>query len=233
MNAVFKREFRAYFTSPVGYVVLAVFLFFQGLYFSYMFSTGYSDITFVFSQLFSIVLFVMPILTMRLVSEDTKQKVDQALFTAPVGTLSIILGKFFAAFSVLAVATSITLIYQFLLSMYVKLNWYVYFSNVVGLLLFGAAIIAVGIFVSSLTESQVIAAIGSFAISMFILTLDTIAEMVNIGFITKVVEWFSFSGRYSTFVSGILDYSNIVFFVSFVAVFLFLTVRILDKRRWA
>ena len=117
--------------------------------------------------------------------------------------------------------------------MYVKLNWYVYFSNVVGLLLFGAAIIAVGIFVSSLTESQVIAAIGSFAISLFILTLDTIAEMVNIGFITKVVEWFSFSGRYSTFVSGILDYSNIVFFVSFVAVFLFLTVRILDKRRWA
>lgn len=233
MKAVFKREFRAYFTSPVGYVVLAVFLFFQGLYFSYMFSTGYSDITFVFSQLFSIVLFVMPILTMRLISEDKKQRVDQALFTAPVSTYAIILGKFFAAFAVLAAATSVTLVYQLLLSMYAKLNWFVYLSNVAGLLLFGAAIIAVGVFVSSLTESQVIAAIGSFAISLVILTLDTIAEMVNIGFITKAVEWISFSGRYSTFVLGILDYSNIVFFVSFVAVFLFLTVRILDKRRWA
>jgi len=233
MLAIFKRELKAYFVSPVGYVVLAVFLVFSGFYFSYMFSNGYPDVTFVFSQMFAITLFIVPILTMRLMSEDRRQKVDQVLLTSPVKLSSIILGKFFAALAVFALGFANTLIFQIILSFYVSLNWLIFIGNVVGMLLLGGSLIAIGLFISALTESQMVAAVGTFAISMFILMMDSLASTINISAITKAAEWISFSGRYNTFVSGVFDYSNLIFFVSVAAIFLFLAVRSLEKKRWA
>ncbi|MDD4698812.1 MAG: ABC transporter permease [Oscillospiraceae bacterium] len=233
MLAIFKREFKAYFISPVGYVVLAFFLLFSGYIFSSMFMAGLPDITVLFQNMFTITLFLVPILTMRLMSEDKRQKVDQALLTAPVKLSSIVLGKFFAALAVFALGFANTLIFQIIISCFVSTNWLVYLGNVVGMLLLGASLIAIGLLISALTESQMVAAVGTFAISMLIFMLDGLAETIGIDVFKKVAEWVSFSGRYNTFISGVFDYSNLIFFVSVAAIFLFLAVRTLEKKRWA
>ena len=233
MLAIFKREFKAYFISPVGYVVLAFFLLFSGYIFSSMFMAGLPDITVLFQNMFTITLFLVPILTMRLMSEDKRQKVDQALLTAPVKLSSIVLGKFFAALAVFALGFANTLIFQIIISCFVSTNWLVYLGNVVGMLLLGASLIAIGLLISALTESQMVAAVGTFAISMLIFMLDGLAETIGIDVFKKVAEWVSFSGRYNTFISGVFDYSNLIFFISVAAIFLFLAVRTLEKKRWA
>ena len=103
MLAVFKREFRNYFSSPLGYVVLTALFAFSGIFFAMIFASGYADISYVISSMFTIVMFAVPILTMRLISEEFKQKTDQALLTAPVSVSGIVLGKFFAALAIFAI----------------------------------------------------------------------------------------------------------------------------------
>ena len=118
MLAIFKREFKSYFTSFVGYVFLAFALFFAGQSFCSLYSAGYPEITYVFTQMFNISFFIVPVLTMRLISEDRRQKVDQALFTSPVSITDIILGKFFATFCIHLLSLSITLVFQFIMALY-------------------------------------------------------------------------------------------------------------------
>ena len=129
MKAVYKREMRAYFTMPIGFIVIGVMLLLTGMYFSYMCQSSYANITFVFSSISSIELLISPIITMRLFSEDRKQKVDQALFTAPVKLISIILGKFFAALTLFMMPFAMTLVYQIILSFTADVNWLLYLSD--------------------------------------------------------------------------------------------------------
>ena len=110
MSAVFKREFRAYFSTPIGYIVVAAYWFFLGLYFSLIYSYGSPSVQTVIIAMSTIVVFTVPILTMRLMSEDRRQKVDQALLTAPVRLSGIVLGKFFAAMAVFAIGFAPTVI---------------------------------------------------------------------------------------------------------------------------
>lgn len=233
MLAILKREFKSYFTSPIGYVCLAVFVAFEGFYFSILYSAGYPDVSYVFSGMFTIALFIIPILTMRLLSEDKRQKVDQALLTAPVELWSIALGKFLAALSVFALGFSPTLIYQLILQAISTPDWLVFFGNYLGMILMGASLISLGLFISSLTESQVVSAVGSFAVSLALLSLDSLSSVANSSIVDSIVSWISFSARYSAFVSGTFDFTNLIFFVSFTAVFLFLTVRMLEKKRYS
>ena len=233
MAAIYKREVKAFFSTPIGYVVLGAFYFFLGFFFAYQFNYGYAALTFTFSQMFSITLFLIPIITMRLMSEERRQKTDQALLTAPVSLWGIVLGKYFAALTIFALGYAPTILHTMILSSYTSVNWLLYLGNLLGVLLLGASIIAVGLFISGLTESQIVAAICTFAVSLFIILLDSFSELVNVSFIKKLIEWFSFSGRYNSFMNGIMDCSNILFFVSFAAIFLFLSVRLLEKRRYA
>ena len=233
MRAVFKREMRAYFTMPIGYIVVAVMILLTGMYFSYMCQSSYSNISFVFSSISSIALLMAPIITMRLFSEDRKQKVDQALFTAPVKLINIILGKFLAAFTLFMIPMSITLIYQIILSFTGDVSWLIYLSDIMGITLMGAAIISVGLFISALTESQMIAGIFGMAVSFFIMQIDYFASTVNISWFTNFCTAISFITRYNAFTSGQFDFSNVVFFVSVVVVFLYLTHLVFDKKRWA
>ena len=233
MLAILKREFKSYFTSPIGYVCLAVFVLFEGFNFSILYSEGYPDLSYVFLGMFTIALFIIPILTMRLLSEDKRQKVDQALLTAPVSLWSIALGKFFAALSVFALGFSPTLIYQLILQAVSTPDWLVFFGNYLGIVLLGASLISLGLFISSLTESQVVAAVGSFAVSLAILSLDSLASVANSSIVDSIVGWISFSARYNAFISGTFDITNFIFFISFTAVFLFLTVRMLEKKRYS
>ena len=233
MNAVYKREMRSYFSSPIGYVVLTVFALFEGFYFYFLFSNNYGDISALFSFMMNISMFLCPILTMRLISEDKRLKVDQALLTSPVSLWGIVMGKFLAAFSVYALCFSLTLVNQLIFAIFVTPDWMVYIGNLLGNLLLGASLIAIGIFVSALTESQLVSAVVSFGAVLFIIMIDTVASAIKIEVFSKLISGLSFISRQESFASGVLDFSNLIFFLSVSAVFLFLTVRMLEKKRWS
>lgn len=234
MFAIFKREFRAYFTSPLGYVFLAIFYAFSGLFF-YIFSlsVGSTDISSVFLMMFMVLMVFVPLLTMRLLSEDKKQKTDQLTLTAPVSLLSIVIGKFLAAYAIFAIGVAVMPIYGFVMSTFAKVSWLPIWGNTVGLLLLGGIFVSIGLFVSSLTENQMIAAIGSFFINLMILLMNTLTSALPTGFLQDVLSSISVYSRYSQITNGIFSLSSLIFFVSVIFIFLFLTVRVLEKRRWA
>ena len=234
MSAVFKRELKGYFTSPIGWIYLAVFYFFAGLFLFLgpvlMLSPNMSSL---FSSLQTIVMFLVPILTMRLFSEDKRQKTEQLLLTAPVGLTGIIFGKLLAAFTVFAMGFSATFIYALVLEGFGAVEWAIYFSNLIGMLLLGLALISIGAFISSLTENQVVAAIGGFAVTLLLVFVDTLASVFTTGWISTILTNLSVYTRYNDFSLGVINFSDIIFFLSVSAVFIFLTVRVFEKKRWS
>lgn len=234
MTAVFKREIRAYFQSPLGYVFIAVMYFFTAYYFfTYNLYNNTTDMSALFNQLFSVVLFLVPILTMRLMSEDKRARTDQLLLTAPVSRIGIVLGKYFSALCVYLVAISASLLMAVVLSVYGTPDWPVIIGNIIGLILLGAALIAICMFLSSITESQVIAAVSGFAVSLFLVLVDALIYVVSGELFQKIFSYMSFNGRYNGFTIGIIDFSNVLFFLSIAAMFVLLTAAVLEKRRWS
>ena len=234
MFAIFKRELKAYFTLPLGYVFLAIFYAFSGLFF-YIFSlsVGSTDISSVFLMMFIVLMVFVPLLTMRLLSEDKKQKTDQLILTAPVSLLSIVMGKFLAAYAIFAIGVAVMPVYGFVMSTFATVSWLPIWGNTVGLLLLGGIFVSIGLFISSLTENQMIAAIGGFFINLMILLMNTLKSALPNGFLQDVLSSISVYSRYSEITSGIFSLSSLIFFVSVIFIFLFLTVRVLEKRRWA
>ena len=235
MSAIFRRELKTYFTSPLGYIILAMVFGLSGyFFFQYTLYYGIADLSYVFASLQSfLMLLVLPVLTMRLMSDDKRQKTDQVLLTSPVSLTGIVLGKFFAALLLFGISISIMLVFAIIIATKVTPDWLVVFGNYVGLLLLGSLIIAVGLFISSLTESQFVAALGTFLASFALLMFDSFALMLSDSkFMSVIADFASVSQRYATFTKGLMQYDDIVFFVSFTALFLFLAVRVLDKRRW-
>lgn len=233
MNAIFKREFKSYFTNPIGYIVLAVFYFFLGLYFSMIYSYGSPDIEMVISAMSTIVVFAMPILTMRLMSEDRRQKVDQALLTAPVNLVSIVLGKFLAAFAIFALGFAPTVIFELLIVAKVTVNFLSFLYALLGMMLLGGAIIAIGMFISSLTESTVISGILSWLVNILVLYMSSFASMISAEWLANIFNKLAFISVFEGFSSKIFSIADVIYFLSIIAVFLFLCVRSLEKRRWS
>ena len=234
MGAIFRREFKTFFTNPIGYVVLAVLFAVSGfLFYTYNLFSGQPDLSGVYGGLFTVSLFALPFLTMRLFSEEKRQKTDQALLTAPTGLTGIVLGKFFAALAFYVIAVSITLVYAIIVAIKVTPDWLVLIGNYLGLLLVGGLIITIGLLISSLTESQVIAAVGTLAVSLLLLCVDILSSIFqSVSWISKVTEFLSISTRYADFTSGLINYDNVIFFLTMQALFIFLTVRVLDSKRW-
>ena len=232
MTAIYQREMRSYLTSAVGYVFLAVFYAIAGYYF---FATSLvsnsTDLSYVFSNLFSIVIFLVPMLTMRLFSEERRQKTEQALFTAPVSFTGVVMGKFLACLTMYLLGMGVTLLYFLVMCAFQIPDVAVFCGNFLGLFLLGAALCAIGIFISSLTESQVIAAVGSLAIGLFLLFGNSFTPVVSSEWINAVMDGISFYQHYLDFTRGLLNLSDLTFFVSVTALFLFLTVRHLERRR--
>ena len=234
MRAVFKREFSAYFQSPLGYVFIAVMYFFTAYYFfTYNLYANTTDMSNLFDQMFTVALFLVPILTMRLMSEDKRAKTDQLLLTAPVSRAGIVLGKYLSAFCVYLIAISGTLLVSFVLSAYAAPDWPVIVGNVVGMALLGASLIAICMFLSSITESQVIAAVCGFAASLLLLLLDALVYVVSGDFFKQLFSYLSFNDRYRGFTLGIIDLSNVLFFISIAVLFICLTTAVLERRRWS
>lgn len=239
MLTIFKREFKSYFTSPIGFAILVIFYFFSGLFFSEYFQYGMADLSGVFSTMFIFVLLILPVLPMRLFSEDRRQKTDQLLFTSPVRLASIVMGKFMAALAVYALALAMMLVYQIIVSFYITPDWMVFVGNWVGVFLFGMAFIAIGMFFSALTEIQVVAAVCTFGVEFLLIMLDFAASNYLSTdnwfgkWLYKALAWISISQRYNSFTQGTMDYSNIIFFASIAFVFVFFTVMLIDRRRYA
>lgn len=233
MLAIFKREFKSYFCTPVGYIVLAALYFFLGLYFSMIYSYGSPNLEVVVVSMSTVVIFVMPVITMRLMSEDRRQKVDQALLTAPVSLTSIVLGKFFAAFALFACGFIPTVIFELIILSFVSVNVLSYLYSLLGILLLGSALIAIGMFISSLTESSVVSAVVTLIVNILVLYMSNFATMVNVEWIATIFEKLAFISVFESFAESIFSIPNIIYFLSIIAAFLFLCVRSLEKRRWS
>jgi ABC-2 type transport system permease protein len=233
MVGIFKREFRAYFQSPLGYVFVAALFYFSGYYFfTYNLYGGTTNMGRLFELLFPVVLFLVPVLTMRLMSEDKRLKTDQLLLTAPILRIDIVLGKYLAAVLVFLIAISSTVVQAVVMSFFAAPHWPVIIGNFTGLLLLGTTLIGICTFLSALTESQVIAAVTGFVVSLFLMLVDALALVVNSRFLQAFFRSLSFSRRYAPFTLGILELPNVVFFLSISTLFVLLTVAMLDRERW-
>lgn len=250
MLAVFKREFKSYFTNPLGFIILAVIYFFLGLGFSQIYSSGAPHVEYavLFVAQMGLLYFVIPVITMRLFSDERRTKTDQILFTAPVKLINIVLGKFFAAFALYALGFAPTIIYQIIVSAYVSVNLFYYIYALIGIVLFGAALIAIGMFISTLTESPIISIIFTLVINLFIMFAGSFANMVNapsastwyqkiwagiIQAFAYVLDKLNFVKILDSFGNQSFAIADIIYFVSIIIAFIFLTERSLEKRRWS
>ena len=192
MGAIFRREVLSYFTSPIGYIFLAAFYACSAVSFaSVSLNYGNTQLDGVFGELMIILIVLIPILTMRTLSEEKKNKTDQCLLTAPVSLWGIVLGKFLAAFLIYILGVAITIVYAIVVSAYAAPDWTVILGNVTGLALLGAAFIAVGMFCSSFTENQVVSAVVSFIVMVALYLFTTIGDVIPIDFIENIMPDFS------------------------------------------
>lgn len=286
MTAVYKRELRSYLTSMIGYLFMFFILLLTGIYFSaYQLTSAYPKFEYTLSALTFVFLISVPILTMRVLAEERKQKTDQLLLTAPVSVEKIVLGKYLALVTIFAIPMLIVCLYPLLMSKFGTVSFGAAYTAILGFFLLGCANLAIGVFISSLTESQVIAAvltfvflfafymmngissffsegslstcitfgllilaaaiviytmIKNFLISAVICVVGEIAlgviYVVNSSFfsggIQKVLNVFNLSSHFDNFANSIFDVKGIVYFLSVVAVCMFLTVQSIVKRRW-
>lgn len=234
MRAITKKELRSYFLSPIGYVVIGAILFLFGYYYYQVMRLQMSSyVPNVYGTMFIWCMMIIPIITMRSFSEEMRNRTDQALLTASVGVMSIVFGKFLAAFTVFAIAMVGSLIPAVVISFFSSFGWATVIGTFVGSLLYGAAMISIGIFISALTQSQIVAAIATFGVSILLLVLNQLSSVVSSAAVSKVIDWISFDTRYQPFTKGIFNIPSIVFFLSVVAVFCFLTARKLESKRWS
>jgi ABC-2 type transport system permease protein len=257
VKAIFKREFAAYFRSPMGYVLFAIFLALFGLYFGILILQSYIDMVSVINFLQYFLFAIIPMLTMRIFSEDRKNGTEVLLYTSPASTLEIVVAKYLAALALFLLMTAGTFIHVVITGLFGGVLKVEVLGAYIGFIFLGAAYIAIGIFASAMTENQIIAAIISF-VTIFVLTiLDAVAGALgmvassllnNFNFlgwltdlqidkvgqaITSGLEWVNPTTRISNLLKGIFEVSPLVFFLSIIAAFLFLTNRIIEKRRWS
>ncbi len=240
MFAIYKRELRSYFITPIGYIFAGMFLAVSGLVFSFLIlnadssgSYSYENISDYFIVLLFIFSILIPLLTMKLFSEEKKQRTEQLLMTTPITLTGIVFAKYLAALTIFAGTLLVNSFNYILLFRYGSPNLAVILSNILGLFLIGASFIAVGLFLSSITENQLIAAVSSMAVVVSLLLISFLANYIETEFFRVVLKWFSVVDRYSPFTVGYFDIPALIYFVSFSGVFLFLTVRVYEKRRWS
>ncbi|NLY90930.1 MAG: ABC transporter permease [Firmicutes bacterium] len=286
MLAVLKRELKAYFLSPVGYIFMGFFLVISGLFFALLnLLPGSANYIGVLANITFIFLFVVPILTMRLMSEDQRLKTDQLLLTSPLSITGLVLGKYLAAVGVFFLTLVITGLYPLVIKIHGLLAVGEVIGGYIGFLLLGSVFIAIGLFISATTENQVAAAFTTFGCLLLIWFLNWVQQIVPkeaiagavftallilgvmalvykairnwlvclipavlgvgavvatyilrqevfYGLIPAFFARFSLLQRFNSFAMGIFDLSAVIYYLSFSAFFIFLTVRLIEKKRW-
>ena len=286
MTAIYKRELRSYLTSMIGYIFIFFILLLTGIYFSaYQLGAAYPKFEYTLSALTFVFLISVPILTMRILAEERKQKTDQLLLTSPVSVEKIVMGKYLALVTIFAIPMAIICFYPLLMTKFGTVSLGMAYTAILGFFLLGCANLAIGVFISSLTESQVIAAVLTFILLFAFYMMNGISSffsegalstcitfgllilaaaiiiytmiknllisavvcvageavlavlyVVNSEFfaggIQKVLQVFNISGHFDNFANGIFDIKGVVYFLSVVAVCVFLTIQSIVKRRW-
>ena len=234
MGAILKRELGAYFSSATAYVVMAVYFFFSGLFFNfYCISANSSSLSYLYGNMFYIIQFLIPIITMKPFAEEKKQKSDQALLTAPTSLTEIVLGKFLGAFCLYAICCCIFLVHAVVISFFASPEWSVILCTFIGILLLGGSLIAINVFISVMTESMVVAAVIGMGVGLVISMTNYLISLIQVDWIKSILNKINFLSYYENFTYGILSIVDVVFFLSVTALFLFFTVRVLEKRRWS
>ena len=234
MLAIFKREMRSYFTGIIGYAFLVIYLVAAGVLFSYttLFAMS-ANVTTYFTLMLIFAAVILPILTMKSFSEERKTKTEQLILTAPVSIPGMVVGKFLASYAMFAGATLFTSLYFLLLTPYAPLKVWTLVGNIVALLLVGMVFIAIGLFVSSLTENQLAAAIGTIAIIAAFLFIGVLSSLFPSShwFRMYVLNFISVLARFQGFSNGYFDIASFVYYLSISGIFLYLTIRVYDRRR--
>lgn len=233
MRAIWKQNFMAYFNSPMGYIFVFSFVTIMNLLF-FLFNVvgSSSDITGLFSIMLILLIILIPFVTMRTFSEEYKLRTDQLLLTVPTDIWRIVLGKFMAVLSVLICALAFTLLWVVIISKYGVIEAGVVLGNYVAIMCASAAFVSIGMMISSLTENQIIAAIGTLGLFIALFVTNTITMNSLSKNFSGVFFWFSLFSRYQGFILGIFSFADIFYYMSFTVVMLFLTTRILEKKRW-
>ena len=249
--AIWQREMKSYFVSPIAYVVLTVFLFLSGLFFfgnlievvrytmtQAQVGQGVQPIdvpAYVTQSLFRttsvILLFLVPMLTMGLFSEEKKRGTIELLLTTPVGNFQALLGKYLASVSFLLILFLSSWITISALFVYSQPDWKPILTGYLGLFLYGAALLALGLFISTLTENQIVAVVVTFGASL-VLWLINIFSSSAIGATKDVINYLSVISHLDDFIKGVIDTSHVIYYVTFAFVALFLAYRSLESMRW-
>jgi ABC-2 type transport system permease protein len=180
VRAIIGRELRSYYNGAVGYVFAAFILLFVGIYTMAINLKGYvANFEFSLSQMSFVYLIAIPIITMRMIAEEKRQKTDQLLYSLPMGVTRIVLGKYFASLIVLAVPVAIICFYPLILTLYGTVNLFSAYGSILAFFLLGASLISVGMFISSVTESQVVAAVLSFIAMLINFFISQLANLVS------------------------------------------------------
>ncbi len=257
MTAILKRELRSFFITPIGYVYIGMFLTISSLISSFttLQLKTYNTASYYTFLIFSFVVLI-PLLTMRLFSEERKMRTEQMLLTAPVSITGMVLGKYLAALTVFAstlLFSCINLFPLYAIGVEERAGTDYSYNHIgpvtaeiagrlIGVFLIGAAIIAIGTLISSLTENQLSAAVITIGVVLFMVgmgvvnTIGTEAEgtrLINNYVVRSVIDWISIMSRFNNFSNGIFDFAALLYYLSLTGVFIFLTIRVYDRRRWA
>ena len=228
MLAIYKREMRAYFTTFIGYVFIATFLLLSSVIFVLTtLSRGESaDVTSYYTIVMLAFAVLIPLLTMKLFTDEKRLRTEVLLLTSPVSLFGIVMAKFLAALTMFVSTFLLSCVNLIPLYMYGNQNTAVIIGNIISVLLVGTAFISVGVFMSCLTENQLVAAVT---------TIAAIVLFLVIGFapLRAVLDFLSVFNRFTYFTYGVIDWSALIYYASISFVFLFLTVRVYERRRWA
>lgn len=257
MSAIYKRELASYFRSPIGWVAMALYAVIGGTYFSYyMFSSSSVNIGDELGIIQFIFAIIIPLITMRLFSEEKKNGTEVLLYTSTVPLYKAVLGKYLAAVTLLIIMLTSTFIHLILVLAMGGLINSSTFGSYISVILIGALYISFGIMASAVTENQIIAAVLSSAMIVFTMLLQLSAALLEGMFVSIIsvfnplglssesiykagenlagaINWMNPNARFSSFQFGILSLSPLLFCLSLIALYLFLTYRILEKRRWS
>ena len=234
MFAIYKRELRSYFTTPIGYIFAAVYLCLSAAVFC--FTTLYvlsADTTTYFSVMVFAFVVLLPLLTMKSFSEERKTKTEQLFLSAPVTITGVVLAKFLSAFTVFFGCTLLSSLNFIILFTHAQPSAALILGNLVALILVGMAFLSVGIFISTLTESQLSAAVITISVLLLFLVIGFLNSFIGAPWLRFLLSGLSVFSRFQNFANGIFDVAALVYYLSLSFVFLFLAVRVYDRRRYA
>ena len=232
MCAIYKKELRAYLTSMTGYIFMAVLLAVTSLYYvANCLVSGYPVFGAVLSSVYFVLLIIVPVLTMRSMAEEKRQKTDQLLMTAPVSLWKIVLGKYLAMVTIFLIPMAILCLYPLILLQFGSVSLPMAYTAILGYTLFGAACLGIGLFLSALTESQVIAAVLTFGVLFFLNMASGIANVIGAsGVLASVLNALCIYQPFINFVQGMFDLTGVLYYVTVIILSLFLTVQLMQKK---